>query len=106
MSKKLLGERQVGDTIYSAGQIFTDEDAAATGLPASDFAEVKAAAPAPTSKPAPVAAPDKDAEIDAQASAEKNSPEQSEQAGSSAGEGGKGAALAIEAPGEWRPSVA
>lgn len=78
MSKKLLGTRSIGDKDYEAGTIFSDEEAAATGLPASDFVEVKAPAPAPEPKPTPTAKPDADAEIDASAKPEeKNDVEQS-----------------------------
>lgn len=83
MSKKLLGERQIGEVVYTAGQIISDEDFAKSGLSESDVqnvSETAAAAPAQETVAAPA---DADAEVDAQA-AEKKEGEQSSQAGSEA----------------------
>lgn len=85
MAKKLLGERQIGDVVYNAGQILTDEDFAKSGLQESDVRIVNEAADAPVAAQETAAAPaDKDAEVDAQASSEKKEEEQSSQAGSEA----------------------
>ena len=65
MSKKLLGERQIGEKVYEAGTIFSDEEAAATGLPATDFVGASTndvSAPTQTV----VAPTDPEAEVDAQ----------------------------------------
>ena len=99
MSKKLLGTRYVGDAEYLAGCILTDEEAAATGLPASDFAEVAPEPVAVEPEPTPTVQADKEAEIDAQAPVEqKNDVEQSAPASPEAGE--QGDAPAVEPEGE------
>lgn len=105
MSKKLLGERQIGETVYEAGAIFSDEEAAATGLPVTDFANVTVEAAAAPVKETAAAPEDTDADVDVQSSTQteiKQGVEQSSPAGSEAnasdtsGEGGASASQTAE----------
>lgn len=100
MAKKLLGERQIGDAVYTAGQIISDEVFAKSGLKESDVVTVNAASPeAAVAQATPVAPVDKDAAIDAQASTEtveeKKEVEQSSQVGANS-TGSEGGASASE----------
>ena len=93
MAKKLLGERIVGDVEYKAGTIMTDDEATATGLPATDFADVKEGGNGLEVgvKATPAAPKDAGAVVDAQAS-EKNDGEASTSGGNTTdGQGGASA---------------
>lgn len=98
MSKKLLGERQIGDVVYTAGQIITDEEFAKSGLNASDVVNSGDAATAVAAAQETPAAPvDTDAALDTSAGgSEKNEVEQSSQAGSTSSEGGASASDAAK----------
>lgn len=95
MSKKLIGDRSIGDFDFVKDQVISDEEFAASGLEASDVVEVsEEATAAPVEEATPVAPADEAAEIDAQAPGEKNEQEQSAPASSDAGD--QGGASAIE----------
>lgn len=94
MAKKLLGERQIGDAVYTAGQILSDEEFAKSGLTESDVATVAAPTTAAAAPVETAAAPaDKDAELD---TSSKQTEQESTQAGGSndAASGAGGAASA------------
>lgn len=84
MAKKLLGDRNVGDKLYVAGSIITDEEAASVGFDASDVADVNDSA-APVQQNGAAPAKDEHAEID---SAEKKEGEQSSSSGANEQAGG------------------
>lgn len=108
MSKKLVGNRSVGDLDFVAGQVISDEEFAASGLEASDVVEsgeapVVATAPAEETPAAPV---DADAEIDAGASAGANEQKNDEKPSDTV-EGGDqgGASFALASEGDETPTV-
>lgn len=98
MAKKLLGERQIGEKVYEAGTILTDEDFAASGLKDSDVVNVAGQASAPAAQETAAAPKDADADLDAQASGgnadeQKKEGEQSSSTGAdSSAAGGEGGA--------------
>ena len=82
MSKKLLGERQIGDVVYTAGQIISDDEFAASGLLAVDVVNVSETAAGPVVAQETVVAPaDVHADLDTQT---KQEGQQSSPAGSDA----------------------
>lgn len=91
MAKKLLGERQLGEKVYTAGQILTEEEFAASGLSESDVTPV-GDAPAPVAAQETAVAPaDGDADVDTQEknTAQESAPNGSEpEAPATGGEGG------------------
>lgn len=96
MSKKLIGNRSVGDKDFEKGQVISDEEFAASGLDAADVVDTAEEAPAaPVEEATPVAEVDKDAEIDAQAPGQKNEQEQS---ASPSSEGGDQSGASADAP--------
>ena len=95
MSKKLIGDRSVGDIDFVKDQVISDEEFATSGLEASDVVETsEEVAATPVDEATPVAPAEETAEIDAQAPGEKNEQEQSAPASSDAGD--QGGASAIE----------
>jgi hypothetical protein len=96
MAKKLLGDRTVGDVEYRGSTVMTDDEATATGLPATDFADIKSPAAAAQAKPTPEAKPDAGAMIDAAATGKKNGTEQSASSGTDTGNQGGASADAAQ----------
>lgn len=98
MSKKLLGDRHIGEKSYESGQILSDEEFAASGLVESDVQDVPAPAVAPAEQATPAVPADADADVDAQATTEKTDvekqqQEQSSQVGSEKGGSDGGASV-------------
>ena len=100
MAKKLLGERQIGDIVYLKDSVITNEQFAASGLAATDVADVaEGAAPVAAAQETVAAKTDTDAEVDSQAGgaastddASKQDEQQSTQTGSEAAASDAGSA--------------